>query len=214
MTADARIAAPLGPTSAARGTGTSPAGGSQGRRPVRGRWLPRLVALGLWGGAAASAVFWVLKFGAGPQVPPSVPVASIAPAAGAAAPDVATLAQALGARPSSQAAPAAASAAAANALQGRLVLTGVVSGARPGAGNAPSQASAPQGTALQSPASQPTGRGVALIALDGKPPRPYAVGARIDDGLMLQSVGVRSAVIAADAKGPPLITLELPKPQR
>lgn len=204
----------MGSTSAARGAGTSPAGGAPGRRPARRRWAPRLAALGLWAAAAASAVFWGLKFGAGPQGPASVsasvPVASLAPAAGAAAPDAGTLAQALGARPSSQAAPAAAvAAAAANALQGRLVLTGVVSGAMPGAGKASSQGAAPQ-----SPASQPTGRGVALIALDGKPPRPYAVGARIDDGLMLQSVGVRSAVIAADAKGPPLITLELPKPQR
>jgi hypothetical protein len=30
--------------------------------------------------------------------------------------------------------------------------------------------------------------GAALIAVDGKPPKPYRVGARIEDGLVLQGV--------------------------
>ena len=32
--------------------------------------------------------------------------------------------------------------------------------------------------------------GVALLAVDGKPPRPYRVGARLDGDLMLQAVGL------------------------
>jgi general secretion pathway protein C len=31
-------------------------------------------------------------------------------------------------------------------------------------------------------------QGAALIAIDGEPPRPYAVGAQLEGGLVLQSV--------------------------
>ena len=53
-------------------------------------------------------------------------------------------------------------------------------------------------------------RGAALIAVDGKPPRPFRVGSAIDDGLLLQSVQGRSAVLAATVRGPAVLTLELP----
>ena len=56
--------------------------------------------------------------------------------------------------------------------------------------------------------------GAALIAVDGKPARPYRVGSAIDDGLVLQSVGGRRAVLAASASGPPVLTLELPAIKR
>ena len=56
--------------------------------------------------------------------------------------------------------------------------------------------------------------GAALIAVDGKPARPYRVGAPIDEGLVLQSVQGRKAVIAASADGPALVTLELPAIKR
>lgn len=53
-------------------------------------------------------------------------------------------------------------------------------------------------------------QGAALIAVDGKPAKPFRVGAAVDEGLVLQSVEARRAVLAADAKGPPVLTLELP----
>ena len=57
-------------------------------------------------------------------------------------------------------------------------------------------------------------RGAALIAVDGKPPRPYRVGSPVDEGLVLQSVNVRRAVLAASAGGPPVLTLDLPAIKR
>jgi general secretion pathway protein C len=53
-------------------------------------------------------------------------------------------------------------------------------------------------------------KGAALIAVDGKPARPYAVGARVADGFVVQSVSGRRAMLAATADGPALVTLELP----
>ena len=57
-------------------------------------------------------------------------------------------------------------------------------------------------------------RGAALIAVDGKPPRPFRVGSPIDEGLVLQSVNARRAVLAASSGGPPVLTLELPPIKR
>ena len=54
--------------------------------------------------------------------------------------------------------------------------------------------------------------GAALIAVDGKPAKPYRVGARVDDGLLLQSVAPRRAVLASSADAPASVTLELPVP--
>ena len=59
-----------------------------------------------------------------------------------------------------------------------------------------------------------SGEGAAVLAVDGKPARPYRVGASIDEGLVLQSVQGRSATLAATPDGPPLLTLELPPLQR
>ena len=56
-----------------------------------------------------------------------------------------------------------------------------------------------------------SGHGVALLSIDGKPPKPYRVGSVLEDGLMLQSVEQRSVALAADAKGPVRVRLELPK---
>jgi len=53
-------------------------------------------------------------------------------------------------------------------------------------------------------------RGAALIAIDGKPARPYRVGGVLEEGLVLQAVEGRRAVLAASAEGPALLTLELP----
>ncbi|HEY4068594.1 MAG TPA: hypothetical protein VGM74_16950 [Burkholderiaceae bacterium] len=53
--------------------------------------------------------------------------------------------------------------------------------------------------------------GVALIAVDGKIPKAYLVGASVDGDLTLQSVSLRTVSIGA-GPGPASITLELPPP--
>jgi general secretion pathway protein C len=53
------------------------------------------------------------------------------------------------------------------------------------------------------------GQGVALLAVDGKPPRPYRVGSELEQGLMLQSVEPKRVALASDAKAPVLFRLEL-----
>ena len=53
-------------------------------------------------------------------------------------------------------------------------------------------------------------RGVALIAMDGKPARPYRVGANLEEGVLLQSVEARRATLGAALDGPALAVLDLP----
>ncbi len=59
------------------------------------------------------------------------------------------------------------------------------------------------------PAAKASGQGVALISMDGKPPRAYEVGARLDTGLVLQSVSLRGAAIGP-AEGGASVSLEIP----
>jgi general secretion pathway protein C len=140
-------------------------------------WAPRLAAFLLAALAAASAVYWVLKWsGQGNETA----VAAL-PVAEAPAIDPQSLARALGGGQIVQATPA--TPVVANAAS-RLALLGVVATARQG--------------------------GTALIAVDGKPARPYRVGATVEDGLVLQSVGPRRAQLAARMDGPATLTLELP----
>lgn len=56
---------------------------------------------------------------------------------------------------------------------------------------------------------QTQGEGFALIAVDAKPARAYAVGAALDGDLVLKSVGLRTAAIGP-AQGAPALTLEVP----
>jgi general secretion pathway protein C len=56
-----------------------------------------------------------------------------------------------------------------------------------------------------------SGQGVALIAVDGKPPRPYRVGASLADGIVLHSVSNGKAMLAASTDAEPGLTLELPQ---
>lgn len=94
--------------------------------------------------------------------------------------DPAAIARLLGSTPA-----AVALAAPAASLASRFQLVGVVAGVR-------------------------SGGGAAVLSVDGRPARPYRVGARIDEGLVLRSVQGRSATIAATSDGPALLTLELP----
>ena len=59
-----------------------------------------------------------------------------------------------------------------------------------------------------------SGAGAALIAVDGKPARPFRVGATLDDGLVLQSVQGRRALLGPQRDGPATLTLELPAAQK
>lgn len=52
--------------------------------------------------------------------------------------------------------------------------------------------------------------GAALIAVDGKPAKPYRVGAAVDTNLVVQSVTGRRAVLATSMDGPAQMTLEMP----
>ena len=59
-------------------------------------------------------------------------------------------------------------------------------------------------------AGRHSGGGAALIAVDGKPAKPYRVGSAIDTGLVLQSLGPRQAHLGASVAGPASLTLEMP----
>lgn len=52
--------------------------------------------------------------------------------------------------------------------------------------------------------------GVALIAMDSQPPRPYVVGAVVTDGLVLQSVGRKTARLGASSALTDSFELSLP----
>jgi len=51
----------------------------------------------------------------------------------------------------------------------------------------------------------------ALISVDGKPAKPYRVGAQVNDDLVLHSVAPRSASLASSLDAPVSVTLELPQ---
>jgi general secretion pathway protein C len=59
-------------------------------------------------------------------------------------------------------------------------------------------------------ADRNTQLGAALIAIDGKPPKPFRVGAKLEEGVVLQSVAGRSATIGQAVDGPLLVKLEMP----
>ena len=52
--------------------------------------------------------------------------------------------------------------------------------------------------------------GAALISVDGKPAKPFRVGAVVADGLVLQSAQGRRVTIGAAMDGPQTMALELP----
>jgi general secretion pathway protein C len=139
----------------------------------------RLLSFVIWAAVAASAVFWALRLG---PVSPAAPAYTVAVAAPAA--PRGELTRVLGAAPVRPAAGAALPVA--NALASRFRLLGVA---------APRQGGAHAG--------------LALIAVDGKPARSFAVGSAVDGDLLLQAVHPRGARLGArDAA--PQVTLELP----
>ena len=95
--------------------------------------------------------------------------------------DPVAIARLLGSTPAAAAGPAVAAPVA--TLASRLQLVGVAAGAHSGAG-------------------------AAVISVDGKPARPYRVGAALDEGVVLQSVRGRQAIVA-QADGT-TVMLELP----
>jgi general secretion pathway protein C len=55
-----------------------------------------------------------------------------------------------------------------------------------------------------------SGAGAALIAVDGRPAKSFRVGASVADGMVLQSVRGRQAVLGAAMGGPATVALNLP----
>lgn len=146
--------------------------------------LARLSAFVIWALVAATAAFWGLRLLVRAPAAPAyvVPVGDAVAVRG-------DLTRLLGTAP--VAAPAAVASPEASA---RFRLLGIV---------------APKYAATN---AAPVGHGVALIAVDGKMPKAYTVGARLDSDLVLQSVSLRTASIASSKAGAPTITLELPPP--
>ena len=82
-------------------------------------------------------------------------------------------------------------------------------GAPQGAPVAAPAAAVPSRYALQGVLAGRQSGGAALIAVDGKPARPVRVGATVEEGLVLQSVQGRKALLGADRDGPASVTLEM-----
>ncbi len=81
-------------------------------------------------------------------------------------------------------------------------------------GAAPVQAAAVPSLAsrfqLQGVLTGDASQGAALIAVDGKPAKPYRVGALVAEGLVLQSAQGRRISLGATMDGPQTLVLELP----
>ncbi len=150
-------------------------------------WTIRLVTFVLWLLAAGSAVYWALKWVSGSSAPAYAVAVGAAVGLPAGGVDGSAVAKALGGgliAMNSEAAQAV-SKPVSSIVASRFVLTGVV----------------------DSPSSRRSD--MALIAMDGKPARPYRLGAALEAGVVLQSVQERKAVIGPD-DGTAGVTLELP----
>lgn len=55
-----------------------------------------------------------------------------------------------------------------------------------------------------------SGGGAALIAVNGNPAKPFRIGAAVDEGLVLQSLGRRQAQLGPALGEPATVTLEMP----
>ena len=72
------------------------------------------------------------------------------------------------------------------------------------------QASLASRFALSGVVAGAPGGGAALIAVDGKPARPFRVGSLVEEGLVLQSASARQATLGETRNSPALVTLDMP----
>lgn len=143
----------------------------------------RLSAFLVWALVAAGVAFWGLRL-----MVRAAPLPSHVQTVDARAVAAGDFTRMLGAAPVVQAeAPVAA------AESNRFKLLGVLAPAPDASGANPSQG------------------GVALIAVDGRPARPYRVGAELDGGFVVLGLGRRSASIGPKG-GAASVVLELPPP--
>jgi general secretion pathway protein C len=139
----------------------------------------RLLSFAVWALVAASAVFWLTRLASRPVPAPAHTVTAGQSALTASA----DLSRVLGVTRTNT---PAAQAAAEPAAGGRFKLVGLVA-AR----------------------NQPPAAGLALIAVDGKPPKPVALGGVVDGPLVLLGVNHRRVELGPSG-GEPTVTLELP----
>ena len=143
-----------------------------------------------WGVRLGTLALWaaagasLVFWGLRLSAPAAGPAAPVAAQAAPAAPDAQALARLLGAVAATPGAPAPAA-----SPSSRFALVGVLSGRR-------------------------SGGGAALIAVDGKPAKPFRVGAEVDPGLVLQALGPRQAQLGAALGEPATLTLDMPLPKR
>lgn len=63
-------------------------------------------------------------------------------------------------------------------------------------------------------AGQDSGGGAAVIAVGDQPPKLFKVGAKVEEGMLLQSLSAREARLGARMNGPVAMTLSLPRPDK
>lgn len=139
----------------------------------------RLTAFVIWAAVAANAMFWILRLGASSPAAPAHTVA-----VGPATAPRGDLTRVFGAAPVPQT--GGPDVVVQTPLSSRFKLLGVAA-----------------------PRTGGDRTGLALIAVDGKPARSYAVGAPVDGDLLLQSVHARGAKLG-NRGAAPQVTLELP----
>lgn len=146
-------------------------------------WAPAVCALGLGALAAYGAVSWFLQIQSLSGAASLAPVAQTINGSTALAVDTGRVAQALGAPVASVASDVAGGNVANTAHQWNLL--GVVAGA--------------------------SGKGSALLSVDGQAPKAFLPGQSVAPGWVLHSVGHRLARLAPEGQDTASVTLELPK---
>jgi general secretion pathway protein C len=146
-------------------------------------WSPAVCALGLGALAAYGAVSWFLQIQSLSGSASLAPVAQAINGSTALAVDTGRVAQALGAPVASVASDVAGGNVANTAHQWNLL--GVVAGA--------------------------SGKGSALLSVDGQAPKAFLPGQSVAPGWVLHSVGHRLARLAPEGQDTASVTLELPK---
>ena len=146
-------------------------------------WSPAVCALGLGALAAYGAVSWFLQIQSLSGPASLAPVAQAINGSSALAVDTGRVAQALGAPVASLASDVAGGNVANTAHQWNLL--GVVAGA--------------------------SGKGSALLSVDGQAPKAFLPGQSVAPGWVLHSVGHRLARLAPEGQDTASVTLELPR---